>query len=71
MSNTNNGYLIKEYRAIYAALILYKHDLEVKSELEQDEDKQLVIDEEIECVDGILRSMMLGARRQYGIELEG
>ena len=63
-------FIIKEYKILYESVKYYKKHLEVQSEIESDDDKQLLIDEKIQDAEGVMTALLVSARRNYGIEIE-
>lgn len=70
MSDRGIRPLVAEYRLLLRAIEHYESHLETLSELEDDEDQQVEIDQDLQVMEGIKRSLILGAKSDFGIEID-
>lgn len=64
-------FTLAECRALWAAISVRLDHLSRSAVAEEDEDKQLALDEEVQDLDGIKKGLMTYARSAYGWEIEG
>jgi len=70
MQNKGIRPIVSEYHVLWETLKSYKARLENLSAASTDEDQQLVYDEKIQDVDGLLNSIQIAAKSDYGLNLE-
>ncbi|MCW8126458.1 hypothetical protein [Microbulbifer halophilus] len=62
--------IVSEYHILWEALKHYEDRLEKLSSMETDEDKQLTYDEKLQDLEGVLNSLKVAAKEDYGMDLE-
>lgn len=72
MANNPDGlhFTLAECRALWSAVVTRIDLLSRTSAVEEDEDKQVLLDEEQQDLDGIRKSLLLYARSIYGLEID-
>ena len=61
--------IVSEYHLLWEALKHYEERLEKFSSMSTDEDQQLKYDEKLQDLEGILKSIKLAAKTDYGLDL--
>ncbi len=61
--------IISEYNILWEALKHYEERLEEMSSMTNDEDQELVYDEKLQDIDGLLKSIKLAAKNDYNLDL--
>lgn len=61
--------IISEYNILWEALKHYEERLEKMSSMTNDEDQELVYDEKLQDIDGLLKSIKLAAKNDYNLDL--
>jgi hypothetical protein len=69
MPNKGIRPIVSEYHILWEALKSYEEKLEKMSELETDEDQELIYDEKLQDIEGVLNSVKISAKDDYGLEL--
>ncbi|WP_444935241.1 hypothetical protein ACJJIW_11725 [Microbulbifer sp. JMSA004] len=69
MSDRGINPIISEYNILWEALKHYEERLEKMSEMTTDEDQELVFDEKLQDIEGILNSIKFAAKRDYDLNL--
>jgi len=69
MSDKGIRPIVSEYHILWEALKSYEEKLEKMSELEADEDQELIYDEKLQDIEGVLNSIKISAKDDYGLEL--
>ena len=62
-------FVIGEYRVLWEALKCHQAELERESAAAEDEDDQLLIDDKLQKIDDMLRSIAIAAREDWDIDL--
>jgi hypothetical protein len=62
--------IVSEYRLLWEALRHYEERLSKFSAMSADEDQQLIYDEKLQDLEGLLRTVKLAAKSDYQIELD-
>jgi hypothetical protein len=62
--------IVSEYHILWEALKHYEERLERLSSMATDEDQQLKYDEKLQDIEGLLRSVKIGAQSDYNLELK-
>jgi hypothetical protein len=62
--------IVSEYHILWEALKHYEERLEKLSSMTTDEDQQLKYDEKLQDLEGLLRSVKIGAQSDYNLELK-
>jgi len=70
MQNKGIHPIVSEYHILWEALKSYQAHLENLSAASTDEDQQLVYDEKIQDIDGLLNSIQIAAKSDYELNLE-
>ena len=70
MSSKGINPIISEYHILWDALKHYESRLEKLSSMEKDEDKQLIYDEKLQDIEGLLISLKIAAKSDYKLDLE-
>ncbi len=72
MANNPDGLhlTLAECRALWTAVVTRIDRLSGASAVEEDEDRQVLLDEEQQDLDGVRKSLMLYARATYGLEID-
>ncbi len=61
--------IISEYNILWEALKYYEERLEKMSSMTNDENQELVYDEKLQDIDGLLKSIKLAAKNDYNLDL--
>jgi len=61
--------IVSEYNILWEALKYYEKRLEKMSSMTTDEDQELVYDEKLQDLEGILKSIQLAAKSDYDLDL--
>ncbi|MCF6257099.1 MAG: hypothetical protein L3K25_12510 [Gammaproteobacteria bacterium] len=70
MSAKGLNLIISEYHIINEALKHYEKHLEKLSSMTTDEDQELIYDEKLQDIEGLLNSIKMSAKNHYGLDLE-
>lgn len=72
MANNPDGLhlTLAECRALWTAVVTRINLLSRASTVEEDEDRQMLLDEEQQDLDGVRKSLLLYARSIYGLEID-
>lgn len=62
-------FVIGEYRVLWEALKRHQVELERESAATKDEDAQLLVDDKLQKIDDMLRSIALAAKADWDIDL--
>ncbi|WP_343638134.1 hypothetical protein [Roseateles sp.] len=62
-------FVIGEYRVLWEALKRHQVELERESAATEDEDAQLLVDDKLQKIDDMLRSIALAAKADWDIDL--
>jgi len=62
-------FVIGEYRVLWEALKRHQAELERESAATEDEDDQLLIDDKLQKIDDMLRSIAIAAKDDWDIDL--
>jgi hypothetical protein len=70
MSDNGLRLLVAEYRLLYRALKHFEGHLESLSVSADDEDEQLEHDEDLQTLEGLIRSVVIAAKTDYSVEID-
>ena len=70
MSDNGLKPIVSEYNLLWEALKYYEGRLEKLSSMETDEDKQLIYDEKLQDIEGLVKSIKISAMNDYQLELK-
>lgn len=62
--------IVSEYHILWEALKHYEERLQKLSSMSTDEDQQLIYDEKLQDIDGLLKSVKIAAKRDYELKLD-
>lgn len=62
-------FFIGEYRVLWEALTRHQAELERESEATEDEDAQLLVDDKLQKIEDMLRSIAIAAKADWDIDL--
>ena len=62
-------FFIGEYRVLWEALTRHQAELERESEATEDEDAQLLIDDKLQKIEDMLRSIAIAEKTDWDIDL--
>jgi hypothetical protein len=66
----NSTILIKEYNILWEALIHYEKYLEQMSLSAPTEDEEVLLDEKLQDIENVRKTLQYGALNSYGVELK-
>ncbi len=70
MSAKGLNFIVSEYHIINEALKHYEKYLEKLSSMTTDEDQELIYDEKLQDIEGLLNSIKILAKNHYNLNLE-
>lgn len=62
--------IVSEYHILWEALKNYEEKLDKMSSMTTDEDQELIYDEKLQDIEGILNSLQISAKNDFGLELK-
>ncbi len=70
MSDKGIRPIVSEYHILWEALKHYEAKLDKMSSMTIDEDQELIYDEKLQDLEGVLNSLKISAKDDYGLELK-
>jgi hypothetical protein len=70
MSDKGIRPIISEYHILWEALKSYEEKLDKMSSMTTDEDQELIYDEKLQDIEGVLNSLKYAAETDYGLKLK-
>ncbi len=70
MSAKELNLIVSEYHIINEALKHYEKHLEKLSSMTTDEDQELIYDEKLQDIEGLLNAIKMSAKNHYDLDLE-
>ena len=62
--------IVSEYHILWEALKSYEAKLDKMSAMTTDEDQELIYDEKLQDIEGILNALQISAKNDFGLELK-